>query len=211
MKLIPLGRSQSVWKPFCRVWRLSQLPEPAASVTAGAESCDRKQPKPQPDKDTRVPVLPSYITLIFPSCENKCLTQREQVFSNQTGLGSRKQKWVSLRYKLCRNCGRNARRCCYIKVIHSISSLVDLPQHSLQLPTIMNDPFRTPGCLKAQAVTSQSHGEAGYHENQALGWRLNSVVRSDPEHRPVCSLFTQTHTLELNLCPSGGERNRKQL
>ena len=42
MKLIPLGRSRSAWKPFCKVWRLSQLPEPAASVTAGAESWDRK-------------------------------------------------------------------------------------------------------------------------------------------------------------------------
>lgn len=43
MKLIPLDRSQSAWKPFYKVWRLSQLPEPEASVTAGAESCDRKQ------------------------------------------------------------------------------------------------------------------------------------------------------------------------
>lgn len=43
MKLIPLDRSQSAWKPFYKVWRLSQLLEPEASVTAGAESCDRKQ------------------------------------------------------------------------------------------------------------------------------------------------------------------------
>lgn len=51
MKLIPLGRSQSAWKPFCKVWRLSQLPEPAASVTAGAESWDRKQPKSKVEKE----------------------------------------------------------------------------------------------------------------------------------------------------------------
>lgn len=51
MKFIPLGRSRSAWKPFCKVWRLSQLPEPAASVTAGAESWDRKQPKPKLDKE----------------------------------------------------------------------------------------------------------------------------------------------------------------
>lgn len=51
MKLIPLGMSRSAWKPFCKVWRLSQLPEPAASVTAGAKSWDRKQPKSKHDKE----------------------------------------------------------------------------------------------------------------------------------------------------------------
>lgn len=104
---------------------------------------------------------------------------------------------MSLRYKVCRNCGRNAPSCCYVEVMPSVSSPVDPPQPSLQPPTTATTAhsFRTPGCLKAQLVISQSNGEAGYHENQALGWRLDSVVRSDIEHRPACSHFTERHTL----------------
>lgn len=118
MKLIPLSRSQSAWKPFCKVWRLSQLPEPAASVTAGAESWDRKQPKSKVGREVTVskwcrntttlfifyPDFPFLRKQAFPPCY--VLPK----FSDQTGLGTKKQRRVSLGYKVCRNCRRNVPR-----------------------------------------------------------------------------------------------------
>lgn len=49
-------------------------------------------------------------------------------------------------------------------------------------------------------VISQSLVELGYHENQALVWRLNALAFSDTEKRPVFSHFTQRNVLCSSTC-----------
>lgn len=135
MKLIPLDRSQSAWKPFYKVWRLSQLLEPEASVTAGAESCDRKQCISKLNKEVEASKwakntatrfilyldFPFLWKQVSPLC---CILLK---FSDQTCLGNKKQKRVLP---------------------------VGPPPPSLHLPTIMNDPF-----------FASQFPEPAYHEN----------------------------------------------
>lgn len=115
MTLIPLGRSRSVWRPFCKVWRLSLLPEPAASVTAEAESWNRKQPKSEFDKEATASEWWKAFTtpfIIYPdSCKNKLLLTAIVCPSYSTRQAreaqNKKKVWDM---KCCRNCGRNAPR-----------------------------------------------------------------------------------------------------